>query len=120
MTETSKTSKPLTIWRGGVQPKRESAKLGFSQGPQRRPASILLDSVCVSSDRMEYILNGKHQPLAAAYLSVNPETLRRLARRRQIPFLRIGTRHLHFRRDVLDQWVRSRDVRHSRAQVRPW
>lgn len=42
---------------------------------------------------------------AAAYLKIHPDSLRRKASKRQVPFERVGPKNLRFRREVLDRWM---------------
>ncbi len=42
---------------------------------------------------------------AAAYLRVSVSFIRKLVRHRRIPFARLGTKALRFRRSDLDRWV---------------
>lgn len=53
---------------------------------------------------------------AAAYLGVHVETLRRVARRGEIPAFKIG-KDWRFRRDILLRWMGTHDVRRREPHV---
>lgn len=45
------------------------------------------------------------KPEAAAYLSIEVSHLEYLVAKRRIPFVRVGSRYIRFRREDLDGWV---------------
>ncbi len=49
--------------------------------------------------------------LASKYLSIHPQTIYFMARRGDIPFVRIGKRGLRFDRLELDKWIQRKTER---------
>lgn len=65
--------------------------------------------------QLEDIVNDTMNTIeAAAYLKIAVPTLQKLCRQNEVPFARVGTRRLLFRRSTLNAWIAKQERRNFR------
>eukprot|EP01022_Parablepharisma_sp_SALTPOND_P033242 TRINITY_DN88340_c0_g1_i1.p1 TRINITY_DN88340_c0_g1~~TRINITY_DN88340_c0_g1_i1.p1 ORF type:complete len:309 (-),score=62.69 TRINITY_DN88340_c0_g1_i1:668-1594(-) len=85
-------------------------KCRINRAAQLRPKAIIREK---PMPRSAQAMNAQE---AADYLGAHVETVRRLARRGDIPAFKVG-KDWRFRREALEQWIETHHQRHARSTV---